>query len=416
MKGRGNKRGGPLRPQNPKPKPRGGGAPGPHETRGGGGPGPQDQSTIDLKSLRQSMRDPNHKFKGQRFDRYDLLSEISRGAMGVVLRAKHVKLGSLVALKLLSSQDPTPEATARFTREGQVLAHLKHPNVVGISDLGESKGIHFLAMELIEGPDLYTLVSQKSAKNEVFSIKRSVEVALAMAKALAYCHDAGAIHRDIKPQNILIEHNTDRPVLTDFGLVKRDASKMQSGQSAAISQAGKILGTPSFMAPEQFEPDGQYGKVGEKSDVYGLGATLFYMLTGTPPFKAANVVNLYTMVLNDPAPRVSNVRAGVPDALDEILEACLTKHADQRISMQDLVKKLEALASDAKLLEPVKASSGLRHALFVILFIAILGVVDLTMIHKKRGVAVMGKIKQMLGMKADEPGPEDAGGSGDGGG
>ena len=363
--------------------------------------------TIDLKALRASLRDPNHKgFKGQRFNRYDLLAEINRGGMGVVLRAKHVELGSLVALKLLASQDPGPEATGRFRREAKVLAQLKHPNVVGISDLGEDNGIHFLAMELIEGPDLHGVIKETTAKGKYLPYERTVEITLAMAKALAYCHEKGAIHRDIKPQNMLIEHKTDRCVLTDFGLVKKDPTKMKSGQSAAVSQAGTLLGTPSFMSPEQFEPGGKHGKVGPKSDVWGLGATLFFMLTGAPPFRAGNVVELYSLVLNEPAPVASAVRPGVPTVLDEICAACLTKPVADRLSMDELVKRLETVQTTPKALTSSAGGSGARHLVTVIVLFALMA-----------GIALAtnpDKVKRLFGMSTEEAPPTDGDGS-DGG-
>jgi hypothetical protein len=350
-------------------------------------------STIDLKALRQSLRDPGHKgFQGKRFNRYDLLAEISRGGMGVVVRAKHTELGSLVALKLLAAQDPTPEATARFRREAKVLAQLKHPHVVGISDLGEDGGIPFLAMELIEGSDLQSIVQQARSKRGHLPLKQVVDVGLAMAQALAYCHEQGAIHRDIKPQNILVERSTGRSVLTDFGLVKRDPNKMSSSQSAAVSQAGKLLGTPSFMAPEQFEPDGEYGAVGPKSDVWGLGATIFYMLTGQPPYTATNVVNLYSAVLHEPVRPVSDVRDGIPAALEEVVAQCLTKHTDRRPSMAQVAERLVKIAADPALLVASKGGAGLRGALAVLGVFVILAGLDLAVLNPQHGDWVMAKL------------------------
>ncbi|HBP20614.1 MAG TPA: protein kinase, partial [Planctomycetes bacterium] len=142
--------------------------------------------------------------------------------------------------------------------------------------------------------------------------------------------------------------------LTDFGLVKRDRNKMgqSSSISGAISQTGKILGTPSYMSPEQFEPEGEFGSVGPKSDVWALGAVLFFTLTGQPPFASRNVVDLYGQVTGDPAPTASELREDVPPALDELIQACLAKQVDERISMADLVARLEALVADPKLLRP----------------------------------------------------------------
>ena len=334
-------------------------------------------STLDLKSLRQSLRDPAHKgFMGRQFGRYDLISEIARGGMGVVFRAKHRELGSLVALKLLAQQDPSPEAIGRFRREAQVLAQIKHPHVVGISDLGQENSVAFLAMELIEGQTLQQVLEEARARRQPVPVERALEIALSMARALAHCHQVGAVHRDVKPHNILVEQGTGRCVLTDFGLVKKDAAKLGqgAGATAAVSQTGKILGTPSYMAPEQFEPDGSFGKVGPKADVWGLGAVLFATLTGQPPFMADNVVNLYGKVIADAPPKVSDLRPGLPEAIDDLVDACLIKNVDQRIAMDELVSRLEWLTGNLSRLKPRRSGAAARNgALLVVLLAALVG-------------------------------------------
>ena len=377
--------------------------------REAGPPGPpgdpsESASSVDLKELRSALRDPRHKgFRGKRFSRYDIHEEIARGGMGIVLRAKHRELEALVALKLLASDDPSPEALARFRREARVLARIKHNHVVGISDLGEENGVAFLAMELIDGGTLQDHVDGVLERGERVEVERAVEIILAMAQALSHCHEVGAIHRDVKPHNILLERETGRPVLTDFGLVKRDRNKMgqSSSISGAISQTGKILGTPSYMSPEQFEPEGEFGSVGPKSDVWALGAVLFFTLTGQPPFASRNVVDLYGQVTGDPAPTASELREDVPPALDELIQACLAKQVDERISMADLVARLEALVADPKLLRP-RGGSGARHALAVIVLFFMLALVHLTLISPKQGERLL----IMMGLR-EAPEPQD---------
>lgn len=349
---------------------------------------PSQSTVLDLKTLRAALRDPDGRsFQGKTFNRYDLLAEIARGGMGIVFRAKHRELGSLVALKLLAQADPSPEAVARFRREARVLAKIKHPNVVGISDLGEDSGIAFLAMELIEGTTLQSMVEELRKQKELPTFAQAIATSLAIARALAHCHELGAVHRDVKPHNILIERETERAVLTDFGLVKRDEAKM--GQSASItagvSQTGKILGTPSYMAPEQFEPEGPYGKVGPKTDVWGLGAVLFYALTGVPPFQASNVVDLYGMVVGKPVAKPSQLRPGIPEALDTLVLDCLAKKVDERLSMPEVVKRLELLEANAALLKPKGASSGVAQALILIGVIVALAGIHVTVIQPEQG-------------------------------
>jgi serine/threonine protein kinase len=303
--------------------------------------------------------------------------------MGVVLRAKHTELGSLVALKLLAQQDPTPEAIARFRREARVLAQIKHPNVVGISDLGEERGIAFLAMELIEGPSLQTYITQHFERGEQPDFRRVAEITLAIGRALAHCHGDGVIHRDVKPHNILIEVETGRPVLTDFGLVKRE--KSGQGQSSSITGAleGQILGTPSYMSPEQFEPGGEFGEVGPKSDVYGLGAVLHYSLTGQPPFAARNLVDLYGQVTSEPPNPPSELCAEVPPALDALTLTCLRKPVAERIELADFLTRLEGLLASKRLLR-ARGSGASRVGLIVLLLLGLV-VLDLTVIQPDQG-------------------------------
>lgn len=300
-----------------------------------------------------------------------------------MLRARHTELGSLVALKLLAQQDPTPEAIARFRREARVLAQMKHPNVVGISDLGEERGIAFLAMELIEGVSLQTWVEEQIKQGQAPEFRRVAEITLAIGRALEYCHTDGVIHRDVKPHNILIEAETGRPVLTDFGLVKRD--KAGQGQSSSITSAleGQILGTPSYMSPEQFEPGGEFGEVGAKSDVYGLGAVLHYSLTGQAPFSARNLVDLYGQVTGEPPNPPSELRAEVPPALDDLTLACLAKPVAERIELSEFLSRLEELLASNRLLKPRGSGVG-RPALIVVILLAAVGI-DLTLIQPDQG-------------------------------
>lgn len=362
---------------------------------------------LDLVALRNALRDPEHKgFRGQHFARYELLDEIARGGMGVVLRAKHTELGSLVALKLLAQQDPTPEAHARFRREARVLAQIKHPNVVGISDLGEERGVAFLAMELIEGSSLQAYVAARLARGEPPDFRRIAEIVLAIGQALAHCHKDGVIHRDVKPHNILIEAETGRPVLTDFGLVKRE--KSGQGQSSSITGAleGQILGTPSYMSPEQFEPGGEFGEVGPKSDVYGLGAVLHYCLTGEPPFAARNLVDLYGQVTGEPPNPPSELCPDVPPALDELTLSCLSKPVAERIELADFLSRLETLLASKRLLNP-RGSGAWRVALVIALLLAGV-VVDLTVIHPNQGQRLLRLVRGGPPPTAASPSPTPA--------
>ncbi len=339
---------------------------------------------LDEGALKRGLTDPKHGgFVGQDFGRYEILATISKGGVGAVFRARHKELGQLVALKLLLREDPSPEAVGRFRREAQVLARIKHENVVGISDLGEENGVPFLIMELIDGRNLYQAV--RGPGGEVQDFEWVVDVMTDVARALAHVHEQGVIHRDVKPHNIIVEHGTGRAVLTDFGLVKRDPSKLGAasadGQSQ-LSHAGTLLGTPSFMAPEQFEPDGPFGAVETRTDVWGFGATLFFMLTGRPPFTATNVVDLYHQVTTQPVPSPGSIRASVPVVLDEVVAACLKKNVAERPTMSELIPRLEALQGR---LSRASSRRGLRHTLVIVLGLTALLGADVLWLHPRRG-------------------------------
>ena len=356
---------------------------------------------LDKAQLRQSLRDPKlqQQFLGEHFARYEILATLGKGGSAIVFRAKHRELGSLAALKLLLQEDSNPDAVVRFKREGQVLAQIKHKNVVAVTDLGEENGVYYLAMELVEGENLYKLV--RGPGRGPLEPAEAVEIGAQIAQALAYCHERGAIHRDVKPNNILMEHGTRRPVLMDFGLVKREGPRL-SGDATAATLAGMVMGTPGFMAPEQFEPNGEWGKVGQKTDVWGLGATIYFLLTGKPPFDQANVVDLYTAVTAGEVLPPGIVRPGIPRAVDEVVLACLRKQVDDRPSMAELAARLEQLQGG---LVAEGSRRGFKHAAAVIAFFAALVVLDLAVLEKERGRQVL----RGLGLgeaPAAEPGAE----------
>ncbi|MCO5165418.1 MAG: serine/threonine-protein kinase [Planctomycetes bacterium] len=336
---------------------------------------------LDGGELKRSLADPKHGgFAGQTFGKYEILATISKGGVGAVFRARHRELGQLVALKLLLREDPSPEALGRFRREGQVLAKIKHDNVVGISDLGEDNGVPYLVMELIDGRDLHKTVRAPGA--DLPDFEWTVGVMTCVARALAHCHEQGVIHRDVKPHNIIVEHGTGRAVLTDFGLVKRDPALGGADGASQLSVAGAVMGTPSFMAPEQFEPDGPFGAVGPRTDVWGFGATLFFLLTGRPPFSSTNIVDLYHQVTTLPVPSPGSLRPSVPVVLDDLVAACLKKNVAERPTMAELIPRLEALHGR---LCRVSARRGLRHTLVMVLLLSGLLAVDVLWLHPQRG-------------------------------
>jgi serine/threonine-protein kinase len=286
---------------------------------------------------------------GQLFGNHVLLEELGRGGMGVVHLARQVHLNRVVALKrLLHGPMARPEDVARFRAEASSAARLSHPNVVAVHDVGAIEGQPYLVMQYVEGTTL--------ARRLLDGPLPPVEAATLLApicRGIQHAHERGILHRDLKPSNILIDLQ-GRPLVGDFGLAKR----IDLSADATMTETGAILGTPSYMAPEQASSN--RGAIGPPTDVYGLGAILYQMLTGRPPFQAASPLDTILLVLEqDPVPpRVLNPRAD-PD-LEMVALKCLQKAPDLRYpTASAMADDLEAYL-DGK---PVSARSTSFRAL-----------------------------------------------------
>ena len=247
---------------------------------------------------------------------YELLGEIARGGMGIVYRARDRKLNRLVALKVTRGQLASGDEAKRFQAEAEAAAKLDHPHIVPIYEVGESDGLSFFSMAFVEGQSLAQRVAAGPLPpRDAAALIRQV------AEAVAYAHSRGVIHRDLKPGNIMLDA-AGQPRVTDFGLAKRTDS------DSSLTQAGQVMGTPSFMPPEQAQ--GKNEQVGPLADVYSLGATLYCLVTGRPPFHSANVVEtLKQVVEREPAaPHLLN--PAVDRDLDTICLKCLQKRPEKR--------------------------------------------------------------------------------------
>jgi serine/threonine protein kinase len=250
---------------------------------------------------------------------YELLDELGRGGMGVVYRARHIKLNRIVALKMvLSGGHASSEELARFRLEAEAVAQLKHPNIVQIFDVGESFGKPYFSLEFVEGGSL-----ERKLNRSTLTGPQAAELVEALSRGMHTAHEQGIIHRDLKPANILLTKD-GTPKVTDFGLAKQLQSESGSGRT----QSGSVMGTPSYMSPEQAE--GNLEVLGPATDVYALGAILYSALTGRPPFKGATVMETINQVIHDEPVPPSRLQPGVPRDLETICLKCLEKQPRKR--------------------------------------------------------------------------------------
>jgi serine/threonine protein kinase len=253
------------------------------------------------------------------FGDYELLEEVGRGGMGVVYRARQESLDRVVALKMiLGGRLAHAEDVQRFRTEAEAAAKLSHPHIVAVHDVGEIDGQHFFSMEFIEGVSL-----AHRLENGPLPGKSAARYVAQIARAVHHAHRVGILHRDLKPSNIMIDAD-DMPHITDFGLAKR------LGGDSGQTRTGAILGTPSYMAPEQAQ--GRGGELGPVCDIYSLGAILYELITGRPPFRAETPFDTIGQVLsNQPVPpRLLN--PNVDGDLETICLKCLEKDGKDRYS------------------------------------------------------------------------------------
>ena len=273
---------------------------------------------------------------------YELLEELGHGGMGVVYRARQRSLGRYVAVKMILRDRLSSAADRRrFFVEAEATARLSHPGIVPLYEVGELDGRPFFSMQLIRGTTLAKRISDGPLPQ-----REAVRLMIPICRAVQYAHQHGILHRDIKPSNILIDEH-DRARLTDFGLATPE------GVHDSFTRTGVVLGTPSYMSPEQ--ANGRINDVGPASDIYSLGAVLYHILTGRPPLVANTPVELALKILEQdpPAPRLLEPK--IDRDLEMIVVRCLQKPPDLRYaSAEDLAQDLEAFLRD----EPVAVRSG----------------------------------------------------------
>jgi serine/threonine-protein kinase len=273
--------------------------------------------------------------------RYEILAELGKGAMGVVYRANDPLLARTVAIKTVNiSLDPEEmaEYEARFYQEAKAAGGLNHPNIVTIHDIGKSGNVVYMAMELLDGSELRSLMSP----GEPLAAARAVEIAAQVADGLAYAHQSGVVHRDVKPANIMILRS-GMAKITDFGIARMR-------QAGVRTQTGIVLGSPRYMSPEQVS-----GKRADaRSDIFALGVILYEMVAGKPPFTGEDVTSVMYQILNTVPPPPSSLNPAVPAMLDFIVAKSLAKTPDDRY--QDAAEFARDLHYSAKQMDMAGAA------------------------------------------------------------
>jgi serine/threonine protein kinase/WD40 repeat protein len=251
------------------------------------------------------------------FGDYELVEEIARGGMGVVYKALQINLNRIVALKMiLAGQLASEQDVQRFRTEAESAANLDHPRIVPIYEVGQHAGQHYFSMGFVDGKSL----AQKIVDGPMVP-RDAAEMMVKICEGIAFAHERGVIHRDLKPANILLDQN-GQPKVTDFGLAKK------LGSDSNLTGTGQILGTPSYMAPEQ--ASGKIDEVGPLADIYSLGAILYCLLTGRPPFQAANPMDTLLQVLDKEPIPPRQLNTTIPVDLETICLKCLNKEPHRR--------------------------------------------------------------------------------------
>jgi WD40 repeat protein len=276
---------------------------------------------------------------------YEILGLLGKGGMGVVYQARHLQLRRLVALKMLRADHTAgDEWLARFRAESAALARLQHPHIVQIHEVGEHDGRPYFALEYVAGGNL-----DKKAAGMPQPARAAAQCVQALARAAHYAHERGIVHRDLKPANVLLTED-GTPKVADFGLAKLAAPQGEVSSPGYQTQSGAILGTPSYMAPEQ--TGGKGAEVGPAADVYALGAILYELLTGRPPHQGATVLETLEQVRSQEPVPPARLQLRVPRDLDTICLKCLAKEPGRRYaSARELAEELDRFL----LHRPIKA-------------------------------------------------------------
>ncbi len=294
---------------------------------------------------------------GQTLDRYHILDQLGEGGMATVYKALDTRLDSEVAVKVIRIERLSPDvlerAMARFEREAKAQAKLTHPNIVKVTDYGEYQGRLYLVMPFLPGGTL------KHRLGKLIPWQKAARLLIPIARALATAHGLGMIHRDVKPANILITEDS-QPMISDFGVAK----VMDVQETVDLTSTGMGVGTPEYMAPEQFK-----GQVDDRSDIYALGVVFYEMVTGGKPYTADTPAALIIKQATDPLPRPMATVPSLPSSVEQVLLKALAKDPTNRYqNMLDFATEMERLMSNRRrsssTLDITKSKRGHKFSLF----------------------------------------------------
>lgn len=297
----------------------------------------QSKTSEFARASDTTVASPDATEMPEQIGRFQVQSELGKGAMGMVYRAVDPVDHQIVAIKTLkSSVSASKGARRRFLKEARLLAEINNPFVTRLIEANEDNGIAFMAMEFVQG---HSVGDQLSAKGP-FDEQTALSILADVARGLDDAHRQGIVHRDLKPDNILMEDregaDTPRGRLTDFGL----ARQLEQSESLSVTQAGTVLGTPLYMAPEQWSQ----GDVDARADVYSLGATLYHMLAGSPPFQASDLTGLMSAHINKPLPSLRKLNPNVTPVAVSVVEKSMAKDPNDRFQdAADLLEELERI-------------------------------------------------------------------------
>jgi len=294
-------------------------------------------TTNQVKRIRTTVDER----KKSQIPGYQLLGTLGKGAMAVVYKAKQISLDRVVAIKVLPRKmSENAEFVDRFYKEGKAAARLSHPNIVQAIDVAQTPdGYHYFVMEFLEGKSLYDYIAPPPAgAGKSFSEAEALDITIQMADALAHAHERGLIHRDVKPKNIMLTEGGVAK-LTDLGLARATDDK-----HAAEQEAGKAYGTPYYISPEQIRGDVD---IDFRADIYSLGATMYHLVTGRPPFEGENPSAVMHKHLKQALVPPDHINTSLSAGVGEIIEVAMAKNRDERYAhTEDMLEDLRLVRNN----------------------------------------------------------------------